>query len=460
MKITIFGAGYVGLVTGASLANLGHSVLGVDTDQRKIQTLQNGSIPFYEPGLKELVARNREQKRLSFSTTIKEGVDFGEVLFICVGTPSRADGAADLEAVYAVTREVGAAVAVADYKVLVNKSTVPPGTARKCQQLLQEINMQKMNKMNISKNNPRFTIDIVSNPEFLKQGNAVYDFNHPDKIVVGAETENARATMRKVYQGLLKTYIPFLEMNWETAEMVKYANNAFLATKISYVNEMANICELMGADIKQVAHAIGLDYRIGPKFLNAGIGYGGSCFSKDLRALVSAARERGYAATLLQEVDIFNQRQKNIFLPRIIEKLQQVQKSQPEREGQSVAGSIVTIWGASFKPKTSDLREAPAIALIQELLKEGVQVQLYDPVALEEARRIFNHKVYYSTSIEDSVQGSNLIVLVTEWDEFRSVNFAELGKQMKSRIIFDGRNIYDPALLRAEGFEYQGVGRV
>lgn len=454
MKITIFGAGYVGLVTGASLANLGHHILGVDTDSRKIAALQQGSLPFYEPGLKELVARNREQKRLSFSTNIREGVDFGEVLFICVGTPSKANGAANLEAVYAVTKEVGEAAQ--DYKVLVNKSTVPPGTARKCQQLLQEINMPKMS---ISGNHPRFTIDVVSNPEFLKQGNAVYDFNHPDKIVVGAETEKAKAAMKKVYQGLLKTYIPFLEMNWETAEMVKYANNAFLATKISYVNEMANICELMGADIKHVAHAIGLDYRIGPKFLNAGIGYGGSCFSKDLRALVSAAQEKGYAATLLQEVDSFNERQKKIFLPKILEKLRQVQKSQQGRDGQSVEGSIVTIWGASFKPKTSDLREAPAVTLIQELLQEGVQVRLYDPVALEEARRIFNNKVYYSTSIEDSVQGSNIIVLATEWDEFRSVNFAELGKRMKSRILFDGRNIYDPALMQMEGFEYQGVGR-
>lgn len=454
MKITIFGSGYVGLVTGASLANLGHHILCVDTDSRKIAALQQGSIPFYEPGLKELVLRNQKQNRLAFSSRLQEGIDFGEVLFICVGTPSKADGAANLEAVYAVTREVGEAAQ--DYKVLVNKSTVPPGTARKCQQLLQEINMQKMS---ISGNHPRFTIDVVSNPEFLKQGNAVYDFNHPDKIVVGAETEKAKAAMKKVYQGLLKTYLPFLEMNWETAEMVKYANNAFLATKISYVNEMANICELLGADIKHVAHAIGLDYRIGPKFLNAGIGYGGSCFSKDLRALVSAAQEKGYVATLLQEVDSFNERQKKIFLPKILEKLRQVPKSQQERDGQSVEGSIVTIWGASFKPKTSDLREAPAVSLIQELLQQGVQVRLYDPIALEEARRIFNNEVYYSTSIEDSVQGSNLIVLVTEWDEFRSVNFAELGKRMNSKILFDGRNIYDQALVRAEGFEYQGVGR-
>ncbi|MEK6951272.1 MAG: UDP-glucose/GDP-mannose dehydrogenase family protein [Nanoarchaeota archaeon] len=458
MKITIFGTGYVGLVTGASLANLGHTVLGVDVDQEKINALQQGTISFYEPGLKELVARNREQGRLSFSSHLAEGINFGEVLFTCVGTPSTGNGAADLEAVYTVAKEVakeGARVTQSrfqgqsqtkaeNYKILVNKSTVPPGTARKCQQLLQEMN-------------PSGQIEVVSNPEFLKQGNAVYDFNHPDKIVIGAETEKAVAVMRKVYQGLLKTYIPFLEMNWETAEMVKYANNTFLATKISFINEIANICQLVEADVKQVAQAMGLDYRIGPKFLNAGIGYGGSCFSKDLRALISAAEEHGYSAKLLQEVDAFNERQKNFFLPKIIQKLKRVN------------GNTVTVWGASFKPKTSDLREAPAVSLIQELLSQGLQVRLYDPIALEEARRVFNniipHKtipnnaIHYSSSIADSVQGSNLIVLVTEWDEFRSVNFTELGTMMNSKILFDGRNIYDPLLIQAEGFEYYGVGR-
>lgn len=444
MKITIFGTGYVGLVTGASLANLGHAVLGVDIDQEKINLLQQGTISFYEPGLKELVVRNREQNRLSFSSSLAEGIRFGEVLFTCVGTPSKENGAADLEAVYAITKEVARVTQsrlngqsqtnAQNYKVLVNKSTVPPGTARKCQQLLQEIN-------------PSCPIEVVSNPEFLKQGNAVYDFNHPDKIVVGAATEQAVATMRKVYQGLLKTYIPFLEMNWETAEMVKYANNTFLATKISFINEIANICELAGADVKHVAQAMGMDYRIGPKFLNAGIGYGGSCFSKDLRALISAAQERGYKAALLQEVDSFNGRQKKMFLPKIIQKLQQVN------------GNTVTVWGASFKPKTSDLREAPAVSLIQELRRQGVRIQLYDPIALEEAQKLLGNAVHYSASVEDSVQDSNIIVLVTEWDEFRSVNFAELGKRMSSKILFDGRNIYDPRLVQGEGFEYYGVGR-
>lgn len=432
MNITIFGTGYVGLVTGASLANLGHTVLGVDIDEAKICDLNKGEIPFYEPGLKELVSKNCEKNRLSFSTNVQEGIQFGEALFNCVGTPSKQNGAADLGAVFSIAAEV--AKCAQGYKVLINKSTVPPGTARKCQQLIRETN-------------PQLEIDLVSNPEFLKQGNAVYDFNHPDKIVVGATSKKALEVLKRVYSGLLKTYIPFLEMDWETAEMTKYANNAFLATKISFINEIANICQVVGADVKEVAKAMGMDQRIGPKFLNAGIGYGGSCFSKDVQALISSIQEKGYTAKLLQEVDALNERQKKQFVPFLLQKLREVQ------------GDTVTIWGVSFKPKTSDLRGAPSLLLIQELLAQGMTVKVYDPVAAEEARKIFDSRVHYCSSLEDSVSGSNLIILVTEWDEFRNINFNSLGPLMKSKMLFDGRNIYDPVIVHQEGFQYFGVGR-
>lgn len=430
MKISIFGTGYVGLVTGASLANLGHNILCADIDAEKIALLERGEMPFYEPGLKELVQRTRDKKRLIFTSDLAGAAKFGEVLFNCVGTPSNDDGSADMQYFFAVVETVAAEAD--SFKILINKSTVPPGTARKCSEIM--LTKDKM-------------VEIVSNPEFLKQGNAVYDFNHPDKIVIGAESEKAFQIMRKVYHGLIKTYIPFLEMDWETAEMAKYANNAFLATKVSYINEIANICGLVGADVKLVAKAIGMDQRIGPKFLNAGIGYGGSCFPKDVKALVAVAKESGYDASLLRAVETVNQQQKEKLAPAIIEKLMQVQ------------GDTVTLWGLSFKPKTSDLREAPAVVLISKLLQQGIKVKVYDPVAVEEARKIFGGAISYCLSIEESVVQSDALVLVTEWDEFRNVNFEELGKQMRHKIIFDGRNIYEPEEIRAEGFEYYGVGR-
>ncbi len=433
MKISIFGSGYVGLVTGASLANLGHDVLCADIDASKIVGLERGELPFFEPGLKELVQRNKEKGRLSFSSDAAQAVIFGEVLFNCVGTPSKEDGSADLRALHAVVDAVVKAVPECgqEYKVLATKSTVPPGTARKCQEILKAKNKN---------------IEVVSNPEFLKQGNAVYDFNHPDKIVIGAESEKALGIMRKVYHGLIKTYIPFLEMDWETAEMVKYANNAFLATKISYINEIANICDAVGADVKLVAKAIGMDQRIGPRFLNAGIGYGGSCFPKDVPALVAVAKDKGYSASLLQEVDKSNKKQKEIILPHILDKLAQVQ------------GNTVTLWGLSFKPKTSDLREAPAVILISRLLEKGIKIKTYDPIAADEARKIFGSSILYCSSLEESTQESDIIIVATEWDEFRNVDFRELGKNMRHKIIIDGRNIYDAETIREDGFDYKGIG--
>ncbi|HLD73261.1 MAG TPA: UDP-glucose/GDP-mannose dehydrogenase family protein [Candidatus Nanoarchaeia archaeon] len=432
MKISVFGTGYVGLVTGASLANLGHEVLCMDVDQNKIGQILASEMPFYEPGLKELVQKNRDIGRLTFSTDFQQAVQFGKVLFNCVGTPGKEDGSAELKYVFEVVENI---VRFAnEAKVIVNKSTVPPGTARKCAKLINQLN-------------PRVEIEVVSNPEFLKQGNAVYDFNHPDKIVVGANSTAAFQTLQKVYHGLIKTYIPILEMDWESAEMVKYANNSFLATKISFINEIANICERVGADIRILSKAIGMDYRIGPKFLNAGIGYGGSCFPKDVRALIHTAKEHGYTSQLLNQVEKLNELQKTIFIPKIKETLARVQ------------GDTVTLWGLSFKPKTSDLRGATSLRLIEELQKESITIKVYDPIAQEEAKKILKDSVTYSSSIKDSVSGSNLIILVTEWDEFRNVNFIELGGLMKSKIIFDGRNIYEPEQLKEAGFEYYGVGR-
>ena len=432
MNISIFGAGYVGLVTGASLANLGHQVLCVDLDAQKIACLQQGEIPFYEPGLKELVFSNVQKGRLHFSTDTVNAVHHGEALFNCVGTPSMSNGSADLQFVFSVTELV--AKHAQGYKVLINKSTVPPGTAARCTEVLR-------------RSNPTTPIEVVSNPEFLKQGNAVYDFNHPDKIVVGATSVKAFDVMKKVYHGLLKMYSPLIETNWETAEMIKYANNTFLATKISFVNEIGNICSCVGADVTIVAKAIGMDQRIGPKFLNAGIGYGGSCFPKDVKALIQVGKGKGYVPKLLEEVDTLNERQKSIFIPQIVNILKRV------------GGNTVTLWGLSFKPKTSDLRGAPALVLIESLLEHGFTIKVHDPVAMADVRSVFGESIIYSPTIENSVKESSVIVLVTEWDEYRNVDLLNLGSLMRNKILLDGRNIYEPEMVREAGFEYYGVGR-
>lgn len=379
--------------------------------------------------------RNKERGRLTFSTDVKEGVSFGEVIFNCVGTPSREDGSADLSAVFSVAESVGKYAQ--EYKVLVNKSTVPPGTAQRCHDLIVSVN-------------PSSPVEVVSNPEFLAEGKAVHDFTHPDKIVVGAKSDRPFHYLKKVYTGRVRTYIPTLETDWGTAEMIKYANNSFLATKISFINEIANICDRVGADVKLVAQAMGLDYRINPRFLNPGVGYGGSCFPKDVRALIHTAREQGYEPQLLDEVHSLNERQKKM-----------LQYKAERFFGKDLTGRTFSVWGVSFKPKTSDVREAPALVLIKDLLERGATVKVYDPIAMHEAKLIFKNEsnVYFSDSIINSVNDSSGIFLVTEWDEFRAVNFAELGKEMKEKVLFDGRNIYEPELVREEGFEYFGVGR-
>ncbi len=433
MKIAIFGTGYVGLVTGACLASLGHEIICVDIDEKKVQQLKEGKIHFFEPGLKELVTKNVEKNRLTFTSDAKSAVHFADTIFNCVGTPSNSDGSADLQYVFSVAQTVAR---YADgHKLLINKSTVPPGTAQHCQTIIHE-------------SNPLSEVEVVSNPEFLAEGKAVHDFTHPDKIVVGAKTAKAFSLLRRIYTGRARTYIPVLETDWETAETIKYANNSFLATKISFVNELANICDKVNADVKIVTQAMGLDYRINPRFLNPGIGYGGSCFPKDVRALIHTAKEKGYDAHLLREVDALNERQKQYLLHKVKAKF-----------GQTLTGHRFTVLGLSFKPQTSDLRESPALVLVKELLTHGADVTVYDPIAHSEAQEVLGSKVKYASSIADSTIDSSAIFLATEWDEFRNINFVELGKAMKHKVVFDGRNIYEPELVAEEGFEYFGVGR-
>jgi UDPglucose 6-dehydrogenase len=433
MKIAIFGTGYVGLVTGACLANLGHHVTCVDIDQAKIDIFEQGKIPFFEPGLKDLVLKNKEKGRLVFTTNGEEAIKSSNVIFNCVGTPSTNNGGANLEYVFNVAKTV--ALHANGPKILVNKSTVPPGTARKCADIIAETN-------------PNATVDVVSNPEFLAEGKAVHDFTHPDKIVVGTTNHDTYSTLRKVYTGRVRTYIPVLETDWETAEMIKYANNSFLATKISFVNEMANICDKVGADIKIIAQAMGMDYRINPKFLNAGLGYGGSCFPKDVRALVNTAQEYGYSASLLREVNALNERQKLHFVEKV-----------KSRFGDDLTGKVFSVWGLSFKPKTDDIREASSLVIIQGLLDRGATVKTYDPIATQQVKELFQGNVTFCGSLPETVAGSSAIILATEWDEFRNVNFGELAKDMAERVLFDGRNIYEPEMVKEEGFEYIGVGR-
>ena len=431
MNITIFGSGYVGLTTAACLADLGHHILCVDIDEKKIAMLKQGKVPFFEPDLEPLMKKCSAKKHLNFTINAKDAVEFGDVLFNCVGTPSRNNGEADLSAVFAVAESI--AQHINGYKIIVNKSTVPPGTARKVKEIIRKASVD---------------FDVVSNPEFLREGAAIRAFNYPDKIVVGTESERLLHVMRKVYAGRMRTYLPIVETNWETAELIKYANNAFLATKISFINEIANICDKVGADVKMVALALGLDYRISPRFLNAGVGYGGSCFPKDVKAIAQTAKRHGYTARLLEEVTALNERQKHV----IVEKINAAFKN-------NIKEKMLCIFGLSFKPKTSDMRDAPSITIITELLSAGAKIQAYDPEAMQEARKIFGDKITYCTSPEQAAKGSHALVLITEWDEFRNLDLRELRKIMKDNKLFDGRNIYEPELVKEDGFEYYGIGR-
>jgi len=431
MKIAVVGTGYVGLVAGACFAETGNDVICVDTDAAKVRTLRKGRMPIFEPGLEEIVRRNVAEKRLSFTTQLPKAVRASSVIFIAVGTPQGEDGAADLQHVLGVAREI--AQAMNGFKVIVDKSTVPVGTARKVREIIRR--------------ETTHPFSVVSNPEFLKQGAAVDDFLKPDRVVIGAEDEKGGEIMRQLYAPFTRTGAPIMLMDTASAELCKYAANALLATKISFMNEVANVCEAFGADVDEVRRAVGSDRRIGPSFLFPGVGYGGSCFPKDVKALVKFSADKGYAFEILKAVERVNHRQKSLLAARM------------EQHFGSLDGRTIAVWGLAFKPRTDDMREAPAIPLIERLLAAGAKVQAFDPAAMPVARRLFGPSVTFAPHSYAALAGADALALVTEWNEFREPDFAKMRKLMKSPVVFDGRNIYSREIMRANGFTYYGIGR-
>ncbi|MFC1630804.1 MAG: UDP-glucose/GDP-mannose dehydrogenase family protein [Arenicellales bacterium] len=439
MNITVVGTGYVGLVSGTCLAEVGNHVLCIDIDQSKIDRLNNGEIPIYEPGLEDLVKKNVQEGRLSFSSDIKQGVDYGSIIFIAVGTPPDEDGSADLKHVLAVASDIGKHMN--DYRVVVTKSTVPVGTADKVKHAVNAALEEKGSTTSFS---------VVSNPEFLKEGAAVDDFLKPDRIVVGAEDERAIELMRELYAPFNRNHERTIIMDIRSAEMTKYAANAMLATKISFMNEMANLAELLGADIENVRHGIGADPRIGYYFIYPGCGYGGSCFPKDVQALHRTAKSVGYDAQILDAVEAVNKRQKSVIVEKIIKQF-----------GNDLTGKKFAVWGLAFKPETDDMREAPSRTIIEALWQRGATVAAYDPVAEEEVERIYGKRddLALVSDPYDALDDADAMIVVTEWKVFRSPDLDTMMSRMKTPIIFDGRNIFQPASVRKAGFEYFGIGR-
>ncbi len=433
MKIAVVGSGYVGLVLGACLAENGNTVACVDKDALKVATLKSGKMPIYEPGLEEIVLRNQHEDRLSFTTDLPSAVKASDIVFIAVGTPQGEDGAADLQHVLAVAKSIGRALE--KYTVIVDKSTVPVGTAKKVREEIASQTTQPFS--------------VVSNPEFLKQGAAIEDFMKPDRVVIGIEDkdERAEALMKELYGPFTRTGAPILTMSTASAELCKYAANSILATRISFMNEVANVCELVGADVDHVRKAIGSDRRIGASFLFPGVGYGGSCFPKDTQALLKSAQDKGYDFKILRAVEDVNDRQKE----RIVDKI--------EAHFPDLSGRTIAIWGLAFKPRTDDMREAPAIPIIERLLARGVTVKAYDPAAAPVARGIFGDRITLCDKSYDALGGADALAVVTEWNEFREPDFAKMRSLMKAPVVFDGRNIYSPEHMRALGFTYFSIGR-
>lgn len=432
MKIAVVGSGYVGLVAGACLAENGNDVMCVDRDAAKVRLLQRGKIPIYEPGLEEMVRRNRAEKRLTFTTALDRGVRSSQIVFIAVGTPTGEDGSADLQHVLGVAREI--ARAMNGYKVVVNKSTVPVGTAVKVREVIRR--------------ETTHPFSVVSNPEFLKQGAAIDDFMKPDRVVIGAEDPRAADLMRELYAPFTRTGAPIMLMDCASAELCKYAANAMLATRISFMNEISNVCEAVGANVDQVRLAVASDRRIGPSFLFPGVGYGGSCFPKDVKALLRFSAARHYDFRILEAVEAVNDRQKL----RLLDKLK-------AHFGSSLQGKRIAVWGLSFKPKTDDMREAPSVPLIRAILAAGATVTAYDPEAMKVARGVFGTDIGYAKSSYAALTGADALVVVTEWNEFREPDHERMRKLMRTPSIFDGRNIYNPEQMRAHGFTYVSMGR-
>jgi UDPglucose 6-dehydrogenase len=431
MRIAVVGTGYVGLVAGACFAESGNDVVCVDTNDAKIRMLRRGKMPIYEPGLEEMVRRNSQEKRLTFSTTLAKAVRDAAVIFIAVGTPQGEDGSADLKYVLQVARDV--AKAMNGYKVIVDKSTVPVGTSEKVREVVRQ--------------NTTHPFSVVSNPEFLKQGAAIDDFMKPDRVVIGVEDERAKELMLELYTPFTRTGAPIMVMDCASAELTKYAANAMLATRISFMNEVANVCELVGADVDDVRRAIGSDTRIGMSFLFPGVGYGGSCFPKDVQAMMRFASDQKYDFKILQAVETVNQLQKSRLFAKI------------KKHFGSVKGKTIAVWGLAFKPKTDDMREAPAIPLIESLLAGGAKVQAFDPEAMRVAKDLFGSKVAFTTTNYDALKGADALAIVTEWNEFRRPDFARMRSLMRAPVIFDGRNLFTPEQMQQQEFSYYSIGR-
>ncbi|MEX0649432.1 MAG: UDP-glucose/GDP-mannose dehydrogenase family protein [Candidatus Andersenbacteria bacterium] len=429
-NLAFIGSGYVGLVSGTALAEIGHNVILVDKDESKIHKLQKGSIPIFEPGLEELVAKNVKAGRLSFTTSLPKAVKESSVIFIAVGTPPAEDGTADLTYVKAVAQEI--AESADSYKVVVNKSTVPPTTGDLVKAILTKHNQHGVD------------FDVVSNPEFLREGNAIEDFMEGDRVVVGVDNDRAEKVMREIYAPL---DMPVFVTDIKSAELIKYASNSFLATKISFVNALAQICELVGGNIDDVSKGIGMDKRIGKHFLNAGVGYGGSCFPKDVSAFIAIAKKHGYEFDILKEVERVNKEARNLFIKKI------------EHALGTTKGKQIAMWGLAFKPNTDDMREAPSITVTEILHKDGVSIHAYDPEAQETAKAVIGSKVAYHPDKYDTLKDADALVIMTEWDEFKDVDWAKVRATLKQPVIIDGRNMYNPKEMEELGFIYHSIGR-
>ena len=432
MKIAVVGTGYVGLVAGACLAESGNNVTCIDSDAGKIEDLNKGRIPIYEPGLDDLVKRNTKEGRLTFTTNLKEGVQSSLLIFIAVGTPPNDDGSGDLSAVFAVAKDI--ATAMDDYKIVITKSTVPVGTTRRVKEIISGLTDREF--------------DVASNPEFLKEGTALTDFMKPDRVVIGSDDVRVAEIMKELYAPFVRTENPIIVMDIESAEMTKYAANTLLATKISFMNEIANLCEQVGANVENVRRGIGADKRIGYQFLFPGVGYGGSCFPKDVKALIKTAESAGYELRIAKTVDEVNFAQRERFFQKIYDHFNSDLK---ERK--------IAVWGLAFKPGTDDMREAPSVTIINRLLEHGVEVHAHDPEANEVAKSIFADRVSYFDDVYAALEGVEALILVTEWPEFRSPDFEKMKELMEKPVVFDGRNLYNPAKLREMGFTYYGIGR-
>jgi UDPglucose 6-dehydrogenase len=433
MNICVIGVGYVGLVAGTCLAESGNDVSCADIDRKKIDSLRKCKIPIYEPGLEELVGRNSKEGRLKFTTELDRAIREAEIIFIAVGTPPAKDGSADLSAVFAVAKKIGQNLN--GYKIIVDKSTVPVGTGDRVEQI-------------IKAESRTGNFDVVSNPEFMKEGAAIDDFMKPDRVVIGAGSDRAFEVMKLIYEPFVRNENPIIRMDRRSAEMTKYAANSMLATKISFINEMANICEQVGADIDAVRRGIGFDRRIGFQFLFPGVGYGGSCFPKDVDALIRTALANRYETRVLKAVTEVNKDQRLRVVSRI-----------RSHYGKGIKGKLIAVWGLAFKPNTDDMREAPSVEIIEGILEMGGKVCAYDPVAMEQARSAFKTRIKYGKSPYEAVSGASGLVIVTEWNEFRRPNFTKLRELLKEPVIFDGRNLYEPNLMKTLGFDYYSVGR-